>query len=126
MTQKRNAALRLFLALAIAVALFASTTAYAQYVTVNLVGDVPGSARHTDPNLHNGWGMAFLPGGPFWVADNFIGLSSVYDARGNILPVVVTVPAAQINPFFGPVGSPAGLIANTTAGFVVSANGQSG
>lgn len=126
MTQKRTAALRLLPALAIGLALFASTTAQAQFVQVNLVGDVPGSAQNTDPNLHNGWGMAFLPAGQFWVSDNFTGLSSVYDAQGNILPVVVTVPAAILNPFFGPVGSPAGLIANTTAGFVVSANGQSG
>jgi uncharacterized protein (TIGR03118 family) len=123
---KRNAALRLLLALAMGFAALAATSAKAQFVQVNLVGDVPGSARHTDPNLHNGWGMAFLPGGPFWVSDNFTGLSSVYDAQGNISPVVVTVPAAIVNPFFGPVGSPAGVIANTTAGFAISANGQSG
>jgi uncharacterized protein (TIGR03118 family) len=123
---KRRAAVRLLLALAMGFAVFASTLVKAQFLQVNLVGDVSGSARNTDPNLKNGWGMAFLPGGPFWVADNFTGLSTLYDAFGNIVPLVVTVPAAPLNPFLGPVGSPAGLIANTTSGFVVSASGQAG
>jgi len=124
--KKRNAALPLLLALAMGFAAFTPSPATAQFTQVNLVGDVPGSAINTDPNLKNGWGMAFLPGGPFWVSDNFTGLSTLYDAFGNIVPLVVTVPPAPLNPFFGPVGSPAGLIANTTSGFVVSASGQAG
>src|SRR5581483_12375688 len=48
----------------------ATTTAQAGYLQVNLVSDQAGSALITDPNLVNPWGVAFLPTGPFWIADN--------------------------------------------------------
>ena len=103
-----------------------STLAAAQYRQRNLVGDVTGTARHTDPNLKNGWGLAFFPNGPFWVADNTTGVSTLYDHFGNVLPLVVTVPIAPINPFLGPIGTPTGLVTNPTSGFVVYANNNSG
>ena len=34
------------------------------YQQRDLVGYLPGMARHTDPNL-NGWGMDYAPNGPF-------------------------------------------------------------
>jgi uncharacterized protein (TIGR03118 family) len=122
--EKKRAAFRF--SLVVFVATFLSTFAVAQYKRVDLVSDQPGAARHTDPNLKNGWGLAFFPNGPFWVVDNTTGLSTLYDHFGNILPLVVTVPVAPINPFLGPIGSPTGLVTNPTSGFVVSANSHSG
>jgi len=102
-----------------------SPGAAAQYTQLNIVSDVSGKALSTDSNLRNGWGLAFFPTSPFWVSDNDTGVSTLY-SHFNKLPLVVTVPIAPTNPFNGPVGSPAGIVANSTSGFVVSANGNSG
>ena len=102
-----------------------SITAAAQYTQFNIVSDVSGKARSTDPNLRNGWGLAFFPTSPFWVSDNDTGVSTLY-SHFNKLPLVVTVPVAPTNPFNGPIGSPTGIVANSTSGFPVSANGNSG
>ena len=99
--------------------------AAAQYKRIDLVSNVPGHALHTDPNLINGWGLAFFPNSPFWLADAGTGLSSLYGPFGSAVPLVGTVPPAPIQPF-GPTGSPTGIVANPSAGFVVSENGNSG
>jgi uncharacterized protein (TIGR03118 family) len=65
--------------------------------------------------------MAYATGGPFWIADNGTGKSTVYDATGSIIPLVVTIPPAA-----GAKGSPTGMVANATSGFVVTQNGVSG
>jgi uncharacterized protein (TIGR03118 family) len=93
----------------------------AQYKQKNLVSNAKGHAIHTDPNLINGWGLAFFPHGPFWVADNGTGVSTVYGRHGKPNPLVVTIPAA---PGLG-IGSPTGMIANPTSEFVISKNGKS-
>jgi uncharacterized protein (TIGR03118 family) len=124
--KKQTAAFCLSWVLAVLFVVSVSTLAIAQYQRVDLVSDQTGLARNTDPNLRNGWGLAFFPNGPFWVADNTTGLSTLYDHSGNTLPLVVTVPVAPTNPFLGPIGSPTGLVTNPTSGFVVSANSHSG
>ena len=93
------------------------------YVQHNLVSDQPGTAITLDSNLKNPWGMAFSPTGPFWIADNGTGLSTVYNGQAQILPLVVTIPP--------PMGStqtatPTGIVFNGTPNFVVSSGGQSG
>jgi len=93
------------------------------YQQINLVGYQDGMASHTDPNL-NGWGMDFAPGGPFCVADTTPGVATFYDASGQVLPQVVTIPAAPSQPL-GPVGRPTGVVYNPTSDFVISANGKS-
>src|SRR5258708_1047156 len=94
----------------------ATPAAGASFYTVhNLVSDgaVPNTA--TDPNLKNGWGIAFTPstspttGSPAWVADNHTGMSTVYNGDGTILPLVVTIPA----PGAASGGAPTGIVANT-------------
>lgn len=75
----------------------------------NLVSDVPGRAEHTDRNLVNGWGLAFGPTTPAWVADNGTDVSTVYDGNGNVLPLVVAIPG----------GAPTGIVFNDTEAFRV-------
>jgi uncharacterized protein (TIGR03118 family) len=93
-------------------ALLASVTGAASYAAdtddfaykqTNLVSDGAASAVTTDMHLKNPWGIANFPGGPFWIADNGTGVSTLYDGAGHILPLTVTIPP--------PKGSPA----NTTA-----------
>ena len=40
-------------------------------------------ADFTDPSLLNPWGVAFFPGGPFWISDNGTGVSTLYEGNGN-------------------------------------------
>ena len=74
---------RVLLRISIALLLVLSASAgtvYGQtnsYTQTNLVSDTPGVAHNTDPNLINPWGIAFSGSGPFWVADNVTGLSTV-------------------------------------------------
>jgi uncharacterized protein (TIGR03118 family) len=101
-------------------------TMSAQYIQKNLIANRHGYQEgRLDPNLVNGWGLAYLPGSPFWVADNFTGVSTLYTGQGGIVPLVVTVPPGK-GMIFGPIGSPAGLVANPTADFVISKGGNSG
>ncbi len=89
----------------------------------NLVSDRPAAATadHTDPNLVNPWGVAFFPGGPFWISDNAAnpdGLSTLYDGAGDIIdfpntttPFAVTIPTEQGDTSQGAPG-PSGLVWN--------------
>jgi uncharacterized protein (TIGR03118 family) len=108
-----NAPFRVLLLLTAAVILY-SNQALAQYTLTSLV------TTTQDPHLKNGWGMAYLPTGPFWISDEGTGLSTVYDANGTIVPLVVTIPPASTG-----TGSPTGMVANSTTGFVITQNGKS-
>ena len=68
-----------------------------------------------DPNLVNAWGLAFNPTGPLWVADNHSGLSTVYNAQGQVQSLVVTIPTAAGGT---PPSAPTGLVFNPTANFM--------
>src|SRR5215471_5195123 len=85
-----------------------------RYVQKNLVSDTRAFSPVTvDPNLVNSWGIANLPGAPFWINDNGKGLATLYDGLGDIVSLVVTIPP--------PAGSPAGTISAPT-GIVANAN----
>jgi hypothetical protein len=77
----------------------ANATGYLQH---NLVSDKPAAAAadHTDASPLNPWGVAFFPGGPFWVSDNGAGVSTLYDGMGNkiLLTVAIPAPAGDTNP----------------------------
>ncbi len=93
------------------------------YQQTNLVSNLAGKAPITDPNLVNPWGISYSPMGPFWVSDNGSGLSTLYDGKGNIQPLVVTIPPAVQ----GTTGSPTGTVYNANSNdFVVKKNGNSG
>jgi uncharacterized protein (TIGR03118 family) len=125
----RIAAITACLAFVPALMLGATDTAYAgghgHYLQINLSSDVHGMAHQTDRHLVNGWGLAFFVSSPFWVSDNGTGLSTIYDHFGNRQNLIVTVPAAPEQPS-GTLGSPTGIVANPTANFGVTENGQSG
>ncbi len=65
-----------------------------------------------DPNLSNGWGVAFGPGSAVWVNDQATSLSSLYDGRGNLIPAseqpAVAIPQNQA----GGAAGPTGIVAN--------------
>ena len=48
-----------------------------------VVSDGAVSAPHTDPNLKNGWGVAFNPNGFVWVANNGTQTDEVFVEAGN-------------------------------------------
>jgi len=54
---------------ALLVLVFASSAALAQYQLTYLDSDLAGKAKHQDTLLKNGWGLAYAPGGAFWVSD---------------------------------------------------------
>ena len=88
------------------------------YRQTNLVSDIPGVARITDPNLVNPWGMSAGPATPIWVSDNGSNVTTLY--RGAIggsallpVPLVVGIPT----------GAPTGTVFNDAKNFDVS-NGK--
>ena len=85
----------LLMALAIPSGLLAQQSGYSQN---NLVSNTAGAAN-TDPQLSNPWGISFVPGQDFWIADNNSGTSTLYDNQGNKdAGLVVTIPGATRNP----------------------------
>jgi len=98
-----------------AVLVFAAAPASAQtgYNQVNLVSDIPGLARVTDPSLQNPWGMASSATSPWWVSDNGTDLSTLYNGNtGAKSALVVSIPAQ----------APTGLVFNNTANFLLANN----
>jgi uncharacterized protein (TIGR03118 family) len=102
----------------IAASFICSSTAYAQansYKQTNLVSDTAGMAAHTDPNLINPWGISFLPGNPFWIANNNSGTSTTYDRTGAPQGTFTIPPPTGSSNF----ATPTGTVANTVGGFDV-------
>jgi uncharacterized protein (TIGR03118 family) len=92
-----------------------------KYEQKNLVSDIPGLAKTTDPNLVNAWGLDFSGGSPAWVADNGTGLSTLYTGTGSIVPLVVKIPSGS-----GAQSAPTGLVFNGTGKFSVKSHDLSG
>src|SRR6202044_317765 len=104
----------LLIILAIPSGLWAQQSGYFQ---TNLVSNTAGAATTTDPQLVNPWGISFLPGQDFWIANNKTGTSTLYDENGNKdSALVVTIPAATKNPNGNcSPGCPTGNVANSNA-----------
>ncbi len=94
------------------------------YLQTNLVSDIPHLAQHTDPNLHNPWGISVGPDGHVRVADNGTGLSTLYTEDGTALSQVVTIPPPAHSPS-GTTAAPTGIVLNSTSDFVISAHHRS-
>lgn len=81
------------------------------YKQTNIVSDLASlNPILNDAALMNPWGIAFFPGGPFWINDNATGLSTLYDAAGNKIPLTVTIPPPSNAP--GDTASPTGIVWN--------------
>jgi uncharacterized protein (TIGR03118 family) len=95
--------------------LFSTQAAHAQYQVTNLVSNQAKTAKTTDPLLVNAWGLAYGPGGPFWISDNGSGWSTLYTATGVKQGLQVTIPTAGGN---GP-GTPTGIAFNGSQDFQI-------
>jgi len=101
----------LFVTLAIPSGLWAQQGGYFQ---TNLVSNTAGVGQTTDPQLLNPWGISFIPGQDFWIANNNSGTSTLYDMNGTKdTGLVVTIPGATKNPNGNcNPGCPTGNVAN--------------
>jgi len=97
------------------------------FTQTNLVSDGSVSAKHTDSNLINPWGVSFGPSGPLWVSDNGTGVTTIYDGDGNPQTIAGNT-AITIAPPMGQTGpaAPTGQVFNNTGGgFDISQYGNS-
>lgn len=87
------------------------------YKQTNLVSDTAGTAANVDAKLINPWGIAYLPGQPFWIADNKSGYSTTYNQLGaNAGDFLVPAPSGDANS-----ATPTGIVANVSGtGFLVN------
>lgn len=89
---------------------------HGDFVTqTNLVSDGATPGVPTDSKLVNPWGIANLPGSPFWVSDNKPGFATLYDGLGAKSTTEVKIPGVG-----GQDAAPTGMVANPGAGFVVT------
>jgi len=93
-----------------------SNSVSANFIVQKLISDIPGNGSVVDPNLVNPWGLAFSPTGPFWVADNHSGLSTVYNTTGGVQTLVVAIPAP---PGATSPAAPTGILFNSTTNFAL-------
>jgi uncharacterized protein (TIGR03118 family) len=88
--------------------LLGTTNATAQtigYRQTNLASNLPNVANNVTPGLVNPWGIAFLSGQPFFLADNNAGRVTAHDATGlGVVPGSFTVPNAAGTGFDTPTG----------------------
>ncbi|MFN8640385.1 MAG: TIGR03118 family protein [Candidatus Binatia bacterium] len=93
------------------------------FTATALVSDQAGKAPVTDARLVNAWGLARSGTGPWWVANNHTGTSTLYDGNGNPFPagtpLIVTIPPPDGSPP-GAEGAPTGLVFNATTDFVLT------
>jgi uncharacterized protein (TIGR03118 family) len=86
-----------------------------------LVSDGAVPAPHTDPNLKNGWGLAFNPTAFAWVADNGTQKATLYDGNGVPQSLVVSIPGGSNGD-----SDPTGIVFNGSTDFVVTQGSTSG
>jgi uncharacterized protein (TIGR03118 family) len=78
----------------------------------NLVSDGSVPAANTDSNLKNPWGISESARSPFWVSDQFSGVTTLYNSSGAHL-ATFTVPSAS-------GAGPTGQVNNTSTDFKLS------
>jgi uncharacterized protein (TIGR03118 family) len=64
------------------------------FLVTNLVSDVEGQARFTDPTLINPWGLAIAPNGTLIVAVNGSNIASFFNPNGSKQARTINVPTA--------------------------------
>jgi len=73
------------------------------------------SGARVDPNLVNGWGIAFSSTGNAWLSSQGKGLGVVYSATGAELLPAVSIPTASGSTG----GQPTGIVFNSSSNFVI-------
>jgi uncharacterized protein (TIGR03118 family) len=111
--------LRRTIVLPLCLGVLACTATAQHYVQKNLTSDQMGVAPVTDPNLVNPWGLSRSSGSPWWVSDNGMGVSTLYDGTGTPKPLVVTIPTGDAS--ISPTGTPTGTVFNISTGFELAA-----
>src|ERR1700686_1875086 len=107
---------RLFVSVLLGLALsLVSSAAYGQYYQNRFLVKNSGTAKHIDPDMVNAWGLVYGPGGPFWLADQGTGLSTLYDGTGVKQSLVVPIPPASGTG----KGSPTGIVYNGSSEFQI-------
>jgi uncharacterized protein (TIGR03118 family) len=96
---------------ALSLFLLPAVTKAQHYKQTNLVSNIAGMAPTIDPNLKNPWGLTRTSGSPWWVGNNNSGTSTLYDGKGNVIPLVVTVPPPKGAPA-GTQSAPTGVVFN--------------
>ena len=103
----------------------------ADLVQTNLVSDIPGLAKITDPQLKNPWGVSHSPTSPFWVSNQGTSTATLYAVTDetNVAKVNINPPAGNVlipTTAAGPQG-PTGQVSNTnTNSFPVNKGGDGG
>jgi len=93
-----------------------------QFNMVDLVGsNSTYTGARVDPNLVNGWGIAFSPTGNAWISSEDMGVSTVYTATGEQALAAVSIPS----PTGTTGGHPTGVIYNATSDFALTGGGAS-
>jgi uncharacterized protein (TIGR03118 family) len=69
-----------------------------------------------DANLLNAWGLAFAPGGAFWINGNHSGTSNLINGDGTLSTLVVSIPAPP-SANTGAISAPTGIVSNSTGAF---------
>ena len=91
----------------------ATVTRADSYSWQNFQSDIPGVAKHTDPNLVNPWGMSPNSSGTtIWVSDNGTGVSTLYHLDGTAAPLVVLIPQSARS---SKGANPTGIVTNSTS-----------
>jgi uncharacterized protein (TIGR03118 family) len=85
------------------------------FVQTNLDSNLGGIGT-LDANLTNAWGLAFAPGGAFWINGNHSGTSNLISGDGTVQTLVVTIPAPK-SATSGQISAPTGIVANSTTSF---------
>jgi uncharacterized protein (TIGR03118 family) len=81
------------------------------YKQTNLVSDGAAQAVTTDMKLKNPWGIVAFTGGPFWISDNATGVATLYNGKGTIIPLTVTIAPPKGTPM-GTMATPNGVVFN--------------
>jgi len=91
---------------------FAESNDRILYEQTNLVSDIAGVARFTDPNLINSWGISQGENGLWLVSDNGTGVATIYNEQGRASRIIITIPP--------PGGAPPGATAAPTGNVILS------
>src|ERR1700694_3025927 len=78
------------------------------FAQTNLVSDISMPGVTLDTNLHNPWGIVHGPTTPWWVSDNNGNVSTLYNGAGQMLSLVVNIPAPNADTG----GTPTGIVFN--------------